>query len=71
MLTARGKLSNRFGYNLTDELIEDSNALLVAGIFPRHLHIAFREYLLTDFDSVNKGNKGITIKGFNIGVLFC
>ena len=38
-LVAGDKLSNRFGHNLTDELVKNPNALLIAGILPGHLHI--------------------------------
>ena len=38
-LSGRSKFPDAFRDNLTDELVEDPNALLITGILPGHLHI--------------------------------
>ena len=56
-LTVGSKLFDRLGHKLTDELVKDSDALLIAGIFSGHLHIALRQNLFANFNAVNEGNK--------------
>lgn len=55
-LTVGSKLFDRLGHKLADELVEDSDALLIAGIFSGHLHIALRQNLFANFNAVNEGN---------------
>ena len=59
--TRRNHISNRFVHNFTNELVKDPDALLIAGIFTRHLLISFWEYFFTDFNAVNERNKSISI----------
>lgn len=50
----QGERSNRFSHNLADERVKDSDALMIAGIFPRYLYIAFGQDIFTNFNQDTK-----------------
>ena len=51
---------------LTDEFIEDSDALLIAAILPRHFLVTLWEHFLTNFNAVNESHNRFAIKSFDV-----